>query len=221
MGFKLFNYPQQAIFRKVLPKSKIYEFAKPSNAVKGLFVRQVEQIVWEYKLSPEIINIPAGEGVEEIQVLKIQSKVPGIDYHVYQTIDEAIPSQIFYEVAYGGKLKLVAAYKRLSEVDSSKWVTGPYFESGWVSYADQRSELPFSLNMGQLYSQMLRILIGDKRRDGETLKSQVERLEIIRLKNNEIEKLKIKLRKEKQFNRKVEVNAQIKQLESQLHLLLI
>jgi hypothetical protein len=218
--FKLFNYPQQAIFGKILPKSKIYEFAKPSNAVKELFIKQVEQIVWEYKLSPETINIPPGEGVEEIQILKIYSKVPEIDYRVYRTIDEAIPSQIFYEVVVGDKTKFIASYKRPNEADSGRWVIGAYLESEWVSTFAARDDIPIALNMGGLYTQMLRALIIEAPLDGESLKNQIDRLGLIKSTSNELHRLRIKLSKEKQFNRKIEINSQIKILESQIQSLI-
>ena len=216
MGFKLFNYPQQASFGKVLPKSKIYEFAKPNNSVKELFVKQVEQITWEYKLSPETINIPSGEGVQEIQIFGILSKVPKINEDIFRTIDESIPSHVFYEVALGSNVKLVAAYKRLSEADSSKWVTGAYFESEWLPSSTDRVNLPVALSMGGLYSQMLRTLIPGMPKEGESLRQQAERFETLRLKTLELAKLKIKLVQEKQFNRKVEINRKIRLLKDEL-----
>ena len=196
-----------------MPKSKIYEFAKPSNAVKELFIKQVEQIVWEYKLSPDTINIPPGEGVQEIQIFKIQSKVPEINEEVFRTIDEVIPSHIFYEIALANKTKLVAAYKRVSEADSSKWVIETYFESEWISNTAERSNIPVALNMGGLFGQMLRTIMPCQPRQGESLMDQAGRLEQLRLKNVELAKLKIKLGKEKQFNRKVEINSQIKKVQ--------
>ena len=217
MAFRLFNYPQQAIFGKVLPKSKIYEFAKPSNAVKELFVKQVEQIVWEYKLSPETINIPPGEGVEEIQILKIYSKVPEIDAAVFRTIDEAIPSHIFYEVVVANKTKLIAAYKRPNEADSSKWVTGTYFESDWVSNTAERTNIPIALNMGGMYALFLRSLMPVPALNGEALRGHAARLELLNSRNLELQKLKIKLLKEKQFNRKVEINSQIRLLQQKIN----
>jgi len=214
VGFELFKYPQQAIFGKPLPKSKIYEFAKPSNTVRELFIKQVEQIVWEYKLSPETINIPAGEGADEIQILKIQSKVPEISIEILRTIDEAIPSHIFYEVVVANKTKLIAAFKRVNEADSGKWVTGSYFESDWVPDTAERINIPIALTIGGMYAQMLRSIMPGQPRGGESLKAQAERLEQLRLKNGELANLKIKLVKEKQFNKKVEINSQIKGLEN-------
>ena len=200
-----------------MPKSKIYEFAKPSNAVKELFVKQVEQIIWEYKLSPETINIPPGEGVQEIQILKIQSKVPEIDAAVFRTIDEAIPSHIFYEVVVANKTKLIAAYKRPNEADSSKWVTGTYFESDWVSNTAERTNIPIALNMGGMYALFLRSLMPVPALNGEALRGHAARLELLNSRNLELQKLKIKLLKEKQFNRKVEINSQIRLLQQKIN----
>ena len=219
MSFKLFNYPQQAIFGKILPKKKIYEFAKPSSAVKELFIKQVEQIVWEYKLSPETINIPPGDAVQEIQVFKIQLKIPDIDQKIFRAIDEAIPSNIFYEVTYENQTKIIASYKRLNEADSNKWVTGAYFESAWVSNTSERNNIPLALSMGGLYTNMLRIIIPEKPREGESLKEQVERVERLSLKKSEFARLKIKLSKEKQFSKKVQINSELKIIQNQINLL--
>lgn len=53
------NYPKQAVFGRTLPKNKIYEHSGANTRLKDLFVEQVEQIVWQYKLAPETINLPA------------------------------------------------------------------------------------------------------------------------------------------------------------------
>jgi hypothetical protein len=53
MNQAMFNYPPKAEFGRVLPKNKIYEYARPNAALKARFVAEIEQIVWQYKLSPE------------------------------------------------------------------------------------------------------------------------------------------------------------------------
>ena len=55
----LFSYPPQAAFGRTLPKNKLYEKAGANTRLKDLFVAQVDQIVWQYKLAPETINLPA------------------------------------------------------------------------------------------------------------------------------------------------------------------
>lgn len=68
------NYPKQAVFGRTLPKNKIYEHSGANARLKDLFVEQVEQIVWQYKLAPETINLPARLGVPELQIFSIQLK---------------------------------------------------------------------------------------------------------------------------------------------------
>ena len=106
----LFDYPKKALFGRVLPKNKIYEYAGPSTAMKELFVRQVDQIVWKYKLAPETINISATQAVPEIQIFAVSLKTGELKEDVLRCIDKAIPFPIIYEVSHAGKCRAVAAY---------------------------------------------------------------------------------------------------------------
>src|SRR5947209_14991383 len=115
----MFDYPKQAEFNRIVPKSKIYGFGKPSRGVRSRFAAQVSEIVWKYKLSPETINLPARHGVEEIQVFGIALKTGEVAEEILRTIDRAIPSPIFFELTSGGRIKFMAAYKRPSEADSA------------------------------------------------------------------------------------------------------
>lgn len=53
----------------------------------------------------------------------------------------------------------------------------------------------------------------------ETLKESVERDKQIQLLNKQIENLQIKIRREKQFNRQVELNAELKKIKKELEVL--
>ena len=128
----LFDYPKSAAFGRVLPKSKIYEHGSPSSAVKALFVRHVEQIVWQYKLAPETVNLAQTHSVPEIQVFSIALKAGDLKSDVLFCIDKAIPFPILFELRYDGQTKATAAYKRPSEADRSKWVVSEYFETDWL-----------------------------------------------------------------------------------------
>ena len=80
----------------------------------------------------------------------------------------------------------------------------------------ERAELPVALDLAGLYEQMLRRLLPLPPRAGETLKAQVERLGQLRSKQNECRKMEARLQKEQQFNRKVELNAQLRVLQATL-----
>ena len=210
----IFAYPKQAEFNRVLPKSKIYEHGKPPRAVRDGFVAQINQIVWQYKLAPETINLPARPGVPEIEIFSLELKTPEVSEDVLRCIDKAIPLPIFYNLVFDGRVKTVAAYKRPSDADASRWVVDAYFSGPWQQADGERSALPIALDMAGLYEQMLRRLMPFLARSGETLKDHVERLSQLRSRQTEYAKLEARLHKEKQFNRKVELNGQLRTIKT-------
>ena len=212
----LFDYPKNAAFGRVLPKNKIYEHGSVSSAVRQLFVRQVEQIVWQHKLAPETVNLKASKAVPEIQIFSVMLKGDELKPEVLRCIDLAIPFPIIFELRFGGKVKPVAAFKRPSEADASKWVISEYFDSDWTATDTPRKPLPMVFDLEALYGHLLLPLMPYPARPDEGLQARVERMELIRLKQRELERCEAWLRKERQFNRKVEINAALRQLRSEL-----
>lgn len=212
----LFAYPKQSQFGRVLPKNKIYEHAAPSPTVKALFVQQVEQIVWQYKLAPETVNLPAKPSVPEIQIFSITLKTPEFDHEVLRCIDKAIPFPIIFQLHHDHRIQPIATYKRPNEADTTKWVIDGYFSAGWLPEDTPREPLPITLDLQALYEQLLRKLLPLAPRQQEPLKEHVERISQWQSKQNEYQKLQTRLNKEKQFNRKVEINAQVRRLKTEI-----
>ena len=73
--------------------------------------------------------------------------------------------------------------------------------------------MPIALHLGGLYEQLLYRLIPLPARSQETLAELIERVEQAQAKQREVDKMTVRLAKEKQFNRKVEINAQLRQLK--------
>ncbi len=216
----LFEYPKSSAFGRIVPKSKIYEHVSPSKALKELFVGQVDQIVWQYKLAPETINLRQTPSVPEIEIFTIILKDGELKHDVLRSIDQAIPFPLLFELLYGDKCKVIAAYKRPSEADSAKWVVSDYFESAWLPIETPRKPLPVVLDLEALYEHLLASLMPFPSRNGERLQQRVERMSTIRFKQREMEKCESRLRKEKQFNRKVEINAELRELKRELQCVL-
>lgn len=212
----LIAFPKQAAFGRVLPKNKIYEHSGANTRVKDLFVKQVEQIVWQYKLAPETLHLPARPGVPEIQIFSIQLKTQELDGDVLRCIDGAIPFPIVFELTFDGRTQVTAAYKRPNESDASRWVLSDYFATDWVPGDCERTAMPVALHLGGLYEQLLHRLIPLPTRPQETLTALVARVEQAQAKQRELDKTTARLAKEKQFNRKVEINATVRQLKSEL-----
>jgi hypothetical protein len=210
------TYPKQAAFGRVLPKNKIYEHSGATHAVREMFVRHVEQIVWQFKLAPETINLASKPGVPELQIFSIHLKTPALSHEVLRCIDGAIQFPIIFELAFEGKTQVVAAFKRPSDSDSRRWVVSDYFSTQWMPDDGARVTMPLALDLGLLYEQILQRLIPLNLRQNETITDLVMRVERLRIKENEVQKLTGKLTKEKQFNRKVEINAQLREMRQEL-----
>lgn len=79
----MFAYPADARFGRILPKSKIYSHAKHSPSIRARFVMQIGEIVWQYKLSPETINLPLRDGITEVQVFDIHNSICPHNFMIY------------------------------------------------------------------------------------------------------------------------------------------
>ena len=219
---KLYKFPQQAKVDRLIPKNKFYEQGKANTKVEQLFVDQVENIRWAYKLAASTINLQDQEDLKEIQIFRVKSRVEDLDLSILSFIDKLILTPIVFEVVYQDKVKVVATYKRLNQSDKTKAVIGQYYASDWLEDHD-RIELPLYLKLADLYeyfiAQLLPISsIEESETDSESvsieLKLQMaQQLEILQ---KQIDKLKSKLKNEKQFNRKVETNQKIAVLNNQL-----
>lgn len=212
----LFAWPAQAAVARPLPKTKIYEHARPGAALRSLFVAQVDQITWAYKLAPQTINLPASPGVPEIEVLQIALKTPTLDHAVLRCIDRAMPYPLLFELQHGGQVQAVAAYKRPSESELGQWVLSEYFVCPWTPAHVARPGLPLALDLAGLYEQLLQTHIPLTPRPGESLRALTDRLSQLRRAQASDRALSARLAREKQFNRKVELNAQLRTIRQQL-----
>ncbi len=212
----MFAYPAKAAINRPVPKTKLYANAKPTKAVKDKFVAQIGEIVWKYKLSPETINLAARDGFTEIEVFEIILKEPELVTEVLSVIDKAIPYPIIFQLRHDRRVKSVAAYKRPAQDGTGAWVIEEYFETGWTDIDTPAAPLPVALDIKSLYEQMIFALIDLPPRNGEALESVVERVRQSRKYRRELRALEGKMNGEKQFNRKVEMKRQIREIEQRL-----
>ncbi|WP_412558503.1 DUF4391 domain-containing protein [Thalassospira sp. MIT1370] len=219
-GSDLFDYPKQAGFNRVVPKWKIYEHAKANAALKEKFVQEVDKIIWAYKLAPETIKLDATKSVPEIQVFSISLKTGKLDEVVLRAIDKAIPFPLIFELTWRGQRKAVAAFKRQSEADSTKWVVSEYFATNWVPEETARMPLPVALDLGALYDRLLTAIMSPEMsapgQGDDDIQARVDRMEAIRAKTREVERIKIRLAREKQYNKRVAINAELRKANQEL-----
>jgi hypothetical protein len=220
MTAAFFDYPIAAAFGRVVPKSRIYEHAGVGTALRDLFVTQVDQITWKYKLAPETMNLAATKAVGEIQVFGISLRNGKLDEEVLRAIDRAIPFPLIFELSWSGKRKVVAAFKRPSDADATKRVVSAYFATDWVHDDAPRKPLPVALNLGGLYDALLTALMPRAAAKAEytveDIQTRVARMEAIRAKTREVDRIKARLAREKQFNKRVAINAELRAARQEL-----
>ena len=217
----MFLFPEQTAVNRVLPKAKIYDRARPTKAVRALFVSELDQIVWKHKLAPDTFHLDPAEGVAEIQVFELHLRGPELSTRVLETIDRTIPYPVFYRLCSQNRVQHAAAYKRPAQDGSAKWVIGEYYRTPWhPADSTPPQPLPLALNLKSLYDQMLRAFIALPARDGEPLAELVERESRLRQLQRQLKQLENKLAAEKQFNRKVAINAELRRLTAELNGLL-
>ncbi len=208
----LFKYPPQAAFGQNIAKSKVYTHARAGKKVQRLFVDFVESIVWQYKLAPETVNIQASEGIEEIQVFTLHLKnahiSPAALLDIVCTIDGAIPFPIIFEVQSHDEIMVMAAHKRASYDDNV--CLSDYLMSEWLPQTSARVALPVVLHMHELYAALLKPLARYPQRARESLADWMHRLGHITHIEHDIQKLEAKMHREKQFNRKVALNQELR-----------
>ena len=212
----LFSFPAQARVDRTIPKNKIYEHGPVNTSLRERFVEQVEQITWAYKLAPEMINLPALPDVPEIEIFDIELKGTALDDEVLRAIDRAIPLPIIFQLHRGQQTRMVAAFKRPSQAEAGQWVLSDYVTGPWLSDDSEKQFLPMALDLQGLYEQLLRSLLPQAARSGESLPEQLERMARLRGRQSEYKKMEARLHKEKQFNRKVALNAQMRELKNEI-----
>ena len=220
---KLYKFPQQAKVDRLIPKNKFYEQGKANTKIEQLFVDQVENIRWAYKLASSTIHLQDQEDLKEIQIFRVKSRVEDLDVSILSFIDKLILTPIIFEVVYQDKVKVVATYKRLNQADKTKAVIGQYYASDWLEDADH-VELPFYLKLADLYEHFIAQLLPiasskEQENDDESVSIELKLQKAQQLESllKQFDHLKSKLRKEKQFNRRVELNKQLQNLQLQIN----
>lgn len=210
-------YPARAAENRNLPKNKFYQYGKVNSKTRELFVQQVEQITLQYVLAPTTTNLSPRGFVTEFHVFQIGLKTLEFSFELLRCIDLVWHFPVIFELLHEGRMKVVACYKRPNEADADKRVCSDYFETEWLPADMGRTPMPMVLDLGSLYEQVLHALIPLQPRPQETIADLVTRNEQVQAKQCEIARTADKLAREKQFNRKVEVNAELRQLRIELN----
>ncbi|RNB53515.1 DUF4391 domain-containing protein [Brevibacillus gelatini] len=212
----MLQLPSSTLVNRKIPKNKFYEKLQANHQLKELFTQQVESIVWKHKLSKETIRLEPKDGIEEIQVFEIHLKQKSYSQDILRSMDKAIPYPILHVLIHEDQAKLAIAYKERNQNDENKFVVRSYHESEWQSVNDLRFDFIQGLDLKALYENIIRNLLGTQARPEDDIRSVLERQAQIDKLMRECERLESKIRSEKQFNRKVELNMELQRKSKEL-----
>ncbi len=215
----MLNLPHSTEFNRRIPKQKFYDNLTVTPALKRIFVEQIKMIYWRNKIAPETINLAAGDTVTEIEVFEIKLNAPQLDASVLRQIDKEIPYHIVFMLEYNGKYQAWTAYKESDASGTNAFKVGTYYHTEWLLEV----ELPIKidgLDIAKVYENFVRQIAGEalgvQKEILVSLKDLVERDNRKKDLERQIGVLQVKVRKEKQLNKQMQLNAKLKQLKQEL-----
>ena len=214
----MIGLPKSTEFNKRIPKQKFYENMDISPALKKVFVEQVKIIYWRNKIATSTTNLADGSDVKEIEVFEVRLNSPVLDEGLLRQIDREIPYHILFLLEYQGKYQAWIGYKEAAASGNKAFKVNGYYHTEWLA----EDELPLKLeglSVDAVYENFVRQIAGDKLKSeisGESLKKSVARDEQKQALKKQIDTLKAKIRKEKQLNKQMQLNNELKKLKKKL-----
>ncbi len=213
----MIGLPKSTEFNRRIPKQKFYENLTVSPTLKRFFVDQIKVIYWRNKIAATTMNLAAGEVVTEIEVFEVKLNELKLDESVLRQIDKEIPYHIIFLLEYEGKYQAWTAYKETAASGNNAFKVGTYYHTDWL----EESDLPLKidgLNVDKVYENYVRQIAGDalQAENQESLKDSVERDNRRQELQKQITVLQQKVRKEKQLNKQVQLNTELKKLRKEL-----
>lgn len=225
--YDFLGLPDACKVDKTIFKNMFYEVAGVSRADKKLFTDVIEKVTWLYNLRPDTINVLQYKDEEkdysEIEVIEVTLKDEKRLDRIAEVIMMAIPYAMLLVFRKDDSYKFYTAHHVTSKADFSKNVLGNLIYSDWhTKDSELLKRLDFKnfrfSNYYDMYTDIVdaisvsnaQIITNSKHgMTGEEARDFVDRINTI---DAEIEELKAEMKKETQFNRKMEFNIKIQNL---------
>ena len=232
--------PPSALVEQRVPKKLLLEHGAPTAADKRQIQDGIEEIIWVAALKPTNIGIPAFQDAEreylEIAVLTVELRPAAKSARLIELIHRAIPYPLVLATGQSGSVSLSLAHKRWSQGETGKVVIedvrlvalsldAPSNQEDAFLASIAVSRLP-SQNLFTLYDGILAQFSAleasritgafakpDSTEHASTLREGLERHTSLQ---RDLNLLRARAAKEKQINRRVELNLEVKRMEAEL-----
>lgn len=226
--YEYLNIPKSCEVGSTIFKKLFYEKADLSATDKSLFVDSINKITWVYCLKTDNTNISpykdANRDYTEVEIIEVELIKQDKLNRIAEIIMRAIPYPMLLIFKLHDKTQLYAAHQRINQNDKNKNTLEKFICTEWL---DNDSPLFKKLDIKEMRLTNFFVLYSDivdaisiynasiifhtnVDLTGEEARQATSKIEAIEL---EISSLRTKLKKETQFNRRMELNIQIKKLE--------
>lgn len=198
----MLGLPRSTEVNRRVAKEKLYTNTTLSTLLRDIIKDQIESVVWRNKLAESTIAVAAGETVKEIQVFEVALRQRGLDKRVLLAIAKAIPYKILFVLTFGE--------------EAQTWIeaSGTFYNSNWFSL--EGFALKFEgLNLDAVYENLARQIADGRLGVGGDIAFAVDRDKQRQKLERDIAVLEKKILREKQFNKQVELNGELKKLRKE------
>lgn len=196
----MIELPKECIVDKFIPKKIFYEKVSLSTNLKQEFVDKIDKIYWKYKISEDTLNISKTENVEEIEIFELTLKEKVNCQNIIKVITKNIPYIILFEICYKDEVQY--AIKHNDDIYFTNW--------------NEKIDFNFNgIDLNAVYENIIRSVTNISEQSNN-IDEELEKDKKLKEIQKEIERLESKIKAEKQFNKKVELNQQINKM---MHLL--
>lgn len=195
----MIELPKECIVDKFIPKKIFYEKVSLSTNLKQEFVDKIDKIYWKYKISEDTLNISKTENVEEIEIFELTLKEKLNCQNIIKVITKNIPYIILFEIYYKDEVQY--AIKHNDDIYFTNW--------------NEKIDFYFNgIDLNAVYENIIRSVTNISEQSNN-IDEELEKGKKLKEVQKEIERLENKMKSEKQFNKKVELNKNILELKKQ------
>lgn len=212
------NFPEYARVGRIVAKENFY--GNIDSATRNLFQEEITRIVWEYKLAPETINLPAKKW-PEMEVFRIVLKNESISEKVLKTIDSMVRYPILFIIEKDKLKKAAICYKEQGQKNENGAKVDTYFYNKWNDERLQDLKID-GLDIDAVFGNFVRQIAGEKLRFAKsadapkTIKEDVEALKEREKIQKQIDALTRKINAEPSLGKKQELAEERYRLKSLL-----
>ena len=199
----MLNLPEITQLQKPLPKTQIYKKFQFSNAQQTKFDTDISRIDIVNEVSSGTIpSIQEGEKVKSFYVLRVVLKTKNYDIKNIEKIAKLISQNFVFVLQYEEEIQLAVFCEKV-------------FTSDWIHETKAKLELK-GLNFDEVWENIIKQIEGGEWDSNLSLSENIELKEKKEKLQKEIDVLKKKMKNEKQFNRQIEIKAEIRRLEEMI-----